>query len=426
MKSQNDTSNEIVATLNNSTNGLKNKKRILIWIIAIILIASGVKLWLKTDNKQTIRYETKPASRETIIVTVTATGTLEPTNEVEVGSELSGIIKEVNVDYNDNVKIGQLLARLDVSKLQSQVIQTKAALESAKAQVLQAQATIEETQSKLSQLETVRKLSEGKVPSQTILAEARAAYARALANKAGAEASVAEVQASLDINQTDLSKADIISPINGVVLSRNIEVGQTVAASFEAPVLFKLAEDLTKMELHVDVDEADIGLVKTGQQATFTVDAYPNRLFDAKIRQVRYASTTTDGVVTYETILTVDNADFALRPGMTATSEIVVQKVENTLVVPITALRFAPSAVETPKQSRSIVSSILPQPPREEKQQQVYINGNRQSVWVLKNGIPVEIEVETGLTDGIRTQVVKGEIEQGAEVIIDALATGRK
>ena len=372
---------------------------------------------------QQMAFKTEPVTIEDLVVTVTATGTLEPTNQVDVGSELSGKVEAIMVDFNDQVTEGQLLARLDVSKLKAQVKQTEASLQAAGAKVLQAKATIDETGNTLRRLKKVRELSNGKMPSQADMDAAQAAYSRAKADLASAEAGVAEVQAKLDITRTDLAKAEIISPVNGVVLSRNIEKGQTVAASFEAPVLFALAEDLGKMELHVAVDEADIGQVREGQEAVFTVDAYPERKFSALISQVRLAATTTDGVVTYETVLVVDNTDLALRPGMTATAEIVVQKVEQALTVPNAALRFKPPSAEqrqAQKQAKpSLLSALLPRRPRREKRQPpAQPKGDRQQVWVeSRQGPPRRVAIKTGFSDGMRTAVVAGDLREGEEVI---------
>ena len=298
--------------------------------------------WKKGNQSTAARYKTEEVRRGDLTVIVTATGTLQPTNKVEVGSELSGIIKSVEADYNSKVKVGQVLARLDTSKLEAQVTQSRAALESAKAKVLQAQATVKETRAKLAQFQKVRELSNNKVPSQSELDAAEAAFERAKADEASATAAVSQAQATLQANETDLSKSVIRSPINGIVLTRSMEPGQTVAASFTAPVLFTLAEDLTQMELHVNVDEADVGKVQEGQEATFSVAAYPDRTFEARIIQARYGSSTTSGVVTYETVLKVDNPDLSLRPGMTATADITVKKVENAILIPSAALRFTP------------------------------------------------------------------------------------
>lgn len=254
-------------------------KRWLIWGTAVVALAIAALAWFMRDRTDGVQYETAAVRRGNLTVMVTATGNLEPTNQVEVGIEVSGTIKTVEVDYNDRLKVGQVLARLDTTKLEAQVQQSEAALASARARVLQAKASVEEAKAQLARLTRVRELSGGKVPSENEMDSARAAFARARADEASARAVVAETQATLDANRADLGKAVIRSPIDGVVLTRSAEPGQTVAASFQAPVLFVLAEDLARMELHVDVDEADVGHVRDGQEATFTVDAYPDRAF---------------------------------------------------------------------------------------------------------------------------------------------------
>ena len=250
-----------------------------------------------------------------LTVTVTATGNLEPTNQVDVGSEVSGLVEAVFVDDNDRVTVNQVLARLDISKLEDAVVNNRAALASAEARVLQATASVTEARANLTRLQRVAELSGGKVPSQAELETAEASLARAEADEASARATVEQARASLSSAETSLAKASIRSPINGVVLARQVEPGQTVAASFQAPVLFTLAEDLSSMELEVDVDEADVGQVRAGQKAVFTVDAYPNRQFPATIVRVDFGSQVTDGVVSYATVLRVDNDDLRLRPG---------------------------------------------------------------------------------------------------------------
>jgi HlyD family secretion protein len=405
--------------------GKRLKKYLIIALVAILAVAAVI-IW-KTAGKTTVpQYKTEQVRRGDLTVIVTATGTLQPTNTVSVGSELSGIIKSVEVNYNDRVKVGQVLARLDTSKLEAQLTQSKAALESVKAKVLQAQATVAETRAKLSQLQKVRELSNGKVPSQLEMDAAEAAFERAKADAASATAAVSQAQATLKANETDLSKSIIRSPINGIVLTRSIDPGQTVAASFQAPVLFNLAENLCQMELHVNVDEADIGKVQEGQKAKFSVSAYPNRTFEARITQARYASTTTSGVVTYETVLKVSNADLSLRPGMTATADITVQKVENAILVPSAALRFAPPVIEDSAKSSggSLVSKLLPRPPSPKTQQldQTTDNKRQQRVWVLKNNQLSRISITAGLTNGGLTEVVAGDLQPGIEVVVDTVA----
>lgn len=424
----NDIKSDIAATLEASSREKGRGKYIFAGLLVLGIVAGYFFLTGLGGRKSgPISYKTEKIGSGGLTVTVTATGTLQPTNEVEVGSELSGTIESVLADYNDQVTVGQILARLDISELESQVKQKQASLASAKAKVLQADATIEETHSKLRNLEKVYKLSRGKVPSQSDMDQAKAAYARALADKESAVANVAEVKAGLEITLTQLSKADIISPVNGVVLTKSIEKGQTVAASFNAPVLFTLAEDLTQMELLVDVDEADIGVVKDGQKARFTVDAYPGRQFDAVIRQVRFNATTTDGVVTYETVLKVANDDLALRPGMTATAEIIVQEASDALLVPSAALRFSPPAPEKEDKNRSLLGTILPDPRRRDRKAKevVVTGGGNKKIWILKDRHPVPVSVKTGLTDGLHTQILEGDVEPGTEVILSAITTGK-
>jgi HlyD family secretion protein len=391
----------------------------------VIVAAAGVVIWKTSGTSDSAQFKTEEVKRGDLTVIVTATGTLQPTNKVDVGSELSGIVKTVEVDYNDRVKIGQVLARLDTSKLEAQVTQSRAALDSAKAKVLQVQATVLETRSKLTQFQKVRELSNNKVPSQSELDAAEAANERAKADEASAKAAVSQAQATLEANETDLSKSVIRSPINGIVLARNVEPGQTVAASFTAPVLFTLAEDLAQMDLHVNVDEADVGKVREGQGASFSVAAYPNRTFEARITQARYGSSTTSGVVTYETVLKVNNSDLSLRPGMTATADITVKKVENAILIPSAAVRFTPPVQEEKKTSGSLVSSLLPRPPSSKQRNDSTINNREQRVYVLKNNQPSPVSITVGSTNGGVTEVIAGDIQPGMAVVVDVV-TGAK
>lgn len=376
-----------------------------------------------------VSYETRSVERGSLTVTVSATGTLEPVNTVEVGSEVSGTLKSVEADYNDSVKKGQVLARIDTSKLEAEVLESEAALEAARAQVLEYEATVKEGESQLARLSHVRELSGGKVPSQYEYEAQEATVARARASLANAKAGVSKSEATLRVNRSDLEKAVIHSPVNGVVLTRKVEVGQTVAASMTTPVLFTLAEDLRQLELQVDVDEADVGKVREGQDATFTVDAYPDKHFPARITQVRYGSTTTDGVVTYTTVLKVNNDDLALRPGMTATAVITTKRVDDALLAPCAALRFEmpEAAAAAPKSGGSVLDSLLPHPPHHESKQPqgTPAAGRGPRVYVLRDGRPVEVSVTTGLTDGTRTELTSGALEVGAQVIVE-MAVGRK
>jgi HlyD family secretion protein len=412
---------------------LNPRKRLKRWLIISALLVAVIVIawviWAKRENSNSVQYKTEQVRSGNLTVVVTATGTLQSTNKVDVGSELSGIIKSVEVNYNDQVKAGQILARLDTSKLDAQVTQSKAALESAQAKVLQAQATVLETRNKLAQFQKVRELSQGKVPSQTEFDAAEAAFARAKADEASAKAAVSQAQATLKANETDLAKSYIRSPINGIVLTRGVEPGQTVAAAFTAPVLFTLAEDLTQMELHVNVDEADVGKVQEGQKATFSIAAYPNRTFDARITQARYGSSTTSGVVTYETVLKVNNKDLSLRPGMTATADITVKKIENAVLIPSAALRFTPPVPvkEEKKAPTSLLGSLFPRPPRPSDQQNKDRANNKknQVVWTFINEKLSSVPVTIGDTDGNMVEMASGDLKPGMPLVVDIISPGK-
>jgi len=412
----------VLGTDRSSGHGRRRK----LWIVVVCLAVAVlllVEMWLFAKKDGQTQYKTQEVTRGNLIVLVTATGTLQPTNTVSVGSELSGILKTVEADYNDHVKVGQVLARLDTQKLEAQLIQSKAALASAKAKVLQTQATVVETRAKLLQLQKVRELSKNRVPSQSDIDAAQAAFERAKADAASAGAAVTQAQGTHQANALDLSKAVIRSPINGIVLTRSIEPGQTVAASYQAPVLFTLAEDLAHMQLHVNIDEADVGKVNKGQKAIFSVSTYPHRTFEGEITQVRYGSSTTSGVVTYETVLNVNNADMLLRPGMTATADIIVSQLEKVILIPAVALRFSPSVQQNDAASngRSLMEKILPHPPSSSSNPQNKEDQNKkqQTVWTLRDGKLAAITITTGATNGIMTQVTAGDIQPGMKLVID-------
>jgi len=382
-------------------------------IIILVLQLSG------NGHSQTVSYSTVEAARGKLTVMVTATGTLQPVNQVDVGSEISGTIKAVMVDFNDRVEQGQVLATLDTDQLKAKVNQASATLALAKAQVKQSEATVIETRNKLRRANELKKSG---TCSQEDCDAAQASYDRAVADLARSKAQVAQAQAALDAEQTTLAKATLLSPINGIVLNRDAEPGQTVAASFQTPVLFTLAENLAQMELHVDVDEADVGQVREGQDASFTVDAYPDRDFPAKITEVHFASQTVDGVVTYETVLRVDNSALLLRPGMTATADIMVQQIDDALLVPNAALRFTPPKLDQQKSGGGLLRSLLPRPPHPVKnREKADIDNKKQKVWQLVDGHAVAISLTTGVTDGINTEVLDGDIEPGMVLIVDSI-----
>ncbi len=429
MNKENDSDINRTLNVNSKSGRSKHLVRWIVWLLIGIVAAFAVIKFGTGNSADKLEYKTDTVQRGNLIVSVATTGTLQPTNQVEVGSELSGIVRTVEADYNDIVKVGQVLARLDTSRLEAQVQQSKASLEAAIAKVRQVQATVKEAGSSLARLRQVGELSGSRLSSQHDIDAAEAALERSLADETSARASVSQAEANLKIVQTDLSKAIIYSPIKGLVLKRSVEPGQTVAASLQAPVLFTLAEDLTKMELRVDVDEADVDKVKKGQKATFTVDSYPDRIFTAHITQVRFGSKIVSGVVTYETIMNVDNTDLSLRPGMTATASIEINKIEDSILIPNAALRFTPPAKdnETLSGNSSIIGKLFPRPRRPQTKQKKETKADRKKskVWILKDGQLSEVSVMIGESDGIMTEVTGGGIEPGMKVVVDTIRTGQ-
>lgn len=421
-----------------------HRTRWLRYTILLLIIALGVGAWLwweqRVQAQQNVSpYATEEIKRGDIKLTVMATGNLEPTNEVTIGSELSGIILDVLVDVNDRVKKGQPLARLDTSKLAQTTESSRASLNSAKAKVAQAEATVRESTATLERLRELHRLSGGKTPSKSELDTAIATADRAKADLDSTKASVQQSEAQLRSNETDLGKAVIKSPIDGIVLKRSVEPGQTVAASFTAPELFIIAENLEHMQLNVAVAEADIGRVETGQQATFTVDAWSDRSFSASVTRVSFGSAIVDNVVTYETEMEVSNKDLSLRPGMTAVADIHVAESKDVLLVPNIALRFDPEASPPPSASpfsnapgekKSFVQSLMPGPPRgmgrrSSSGQDTKKPGARPAqheprIWILRDGKPVPLVVKTGLTDGRYTEVSGEGVTEGLHVITRA------
>lgn len=385
--------------------------------LAVILLGTAAYLFFVPSEGPAFRFDTAEVQQGDLTVTVTATGTVQPVNQVDVGSEISGTIESVLVDFNDSVSRGQILARMDTDRLRAQVIQARASLESAKAKREEARATVVETHLRYQRCE---KLVAEQMCSREDLDTTHAAHVRAQALEASAKAQVSVAQAALEVHETDLAKAEIRSPINGLVLRRQIEPGQTVAASLQAPVLFTLAEDLALMELHVAVDEADVGKIAEDQSATFSVDAYPERSFPARIQQVRYAPQTIEGVVTYETVLSVDNSELKLRPGMTATAVITVQQLNNVLLVPNAALRFTPpSSKSTRRRGGGIFGTLFRRPSSNRKRPDVSGSGG-QKVWVLRDNQPMAVKVKTGASDGKFTEFRSTELTAGQQVIVDA------
>ena len=406
-----------IATADRAIVAVRKRRRWIAGGLVLALLATG--WWMTSGDDDGVTYRTADVERGRLVVTVSATGTLQPTNQVDVGSELSGILASVEVDFNDHVEQGQLLAQLDTSKLKAEALQSEASLGLATATLIERKASVVEAEARLSRLEAVRRASGGRMPSREDLDAATATVARARASVANGEAQIALARAKLDFDETNLERSQIRSPIKGVVLTRDVEPGQTIAASLQTPKLFTLAEDLTQMELEVDVDEADVGQVREGQEATFTVDAYPERSFPARITQLRFASETVDNVVTYKAVLQVANADLALRPGMTATAEIVTAVVENALLLPNEALRFVPPRTEVDQ--RGLLQKLMPFGRRlGQAEPTAAPAGATRTVWRLEEGAPVSVTVNIGLSDGSRTEITGGDLAEGAALVVDA------
>lgn len=391
-----------------------------IWgAVAALLILFAVAVYFSAGPANKPHYVIEPVSRVNLTVIITATGSVQPTNHVDVSSELSGTIRTVLVDYNSPVKVGQVLAELDIDKLKATLNSARARLASARAKVLDAEATLVE---KRLIHERKKKLATGRISSQQDLDTAKAAHDRAIAAVEMAKADVGVAEADVELNDTNLLKSRIVSPINGVVLKRNVDPGQTVASSFQAPVLFTIAEDLTQMEVQVDVDEADVGKVKEGQQGTFSVDAFPDRKFQARIRELRYGSEVVQGVVTYKAVLSTDNSGLLLRPGMTATAELVVRHAAQALTVPNAALRYSPPARQSAEQDSNLLKRLgilRGRPPFRPASPREQVGPNRM-LWVLKNGAPIAVPVVVGLSDGRRTEIVRGDLVEAQGVIVDS------
>lgn len=392
-------------------------RRRLTWLALVALAVAAIAWWVmaRQTGGAAISYDTAPAEVKPIVVRVQATGNIQPTTEVEVSSERSGVIRTVNVKANSVVKKGDVLAELDTERLQAELARDRAALAAAEARLADARATLNEKQILFQRAE---KLTSRGVSSTQELDTARAAQARAEAGVVAAEADIAVAKASMAMTETDLTKTRILSPVDGIVLKRDAEPGQTVASSFQAPVLFTLAEDLARMQLEADVDEADIGDVREGQKATFTVDAYPGRSFPAVIDTIEYSPEVTDNVVTYKAVLTVDNGELLLRPGMTTTAQIVVQEVPDALAVPNAALRYSPPK-EQKQPGFSVMNMFIPRMPPARKTTAPAADGTR-TLYVLENGAPKEVTVHVGVTDGKDTEIVSGEIKAGQQVIVSS------
>lgn len=395
----------------------QRKRRAWLWrsIAALLLLGLGYGAyrWRTQDaGKPAWSFRTTPAKVGDLEETVTATGTLKGLNAVDVGAQISGRIAKVLVDYNDEVKAGQVLAEIDPEQLKSRVEQSRASVQAGEAALGLAEATAAQARA---QMKRTGELNAQGLSSHQELEATTADAARAEANIAAAKAQVALARAALKDAQTSLSYTTIKSPIDGVVLARLVEPGQTVAASLQSPVLFTLASDLTSLELYVDIDEADVGKVREGQPATFTVDAWPNRAFPSKVVSVRNLPTEGQSVVTYQAVLTVSNDERLLRPGMTATATIVTSENKGVLLVPNAALRFTPPQERQEQQGMPFLNMRW----RPDKAQRPELGRSQGTIYVLENAEPAMKVVELGGTDGQWTELPKREISEGAPLVVD-------
>jgi HlyD family secretion protein len=397
----------------------KRWTRRLVWLALVaVLVGGGAWLWQRQATEAaTISYDTMPAIEADLTITVSAAGTIEPLTQVDIGSEMSGVVRTVTVADNDIVKAGHVLATLDTSRLEAQRQRAVAQGQAANARLAEARATLGERQDTVKRQKVLR--SKGLSTDQDMEA-AGSALSRA---EAAVNAAMAEVDANtadIAIIDADLSRSNIISPIDGVVLKRAVEPGQTVAASLQAPILFTIAQDLSRIQLEAAVDEADMGAVAKGQSATFVVDAYRGRNFPARIERLSFAPETVDGVVTYKAILSAANDDFALRPGMTATARIIVEEHKDALTIANEALRYQPPR-EAQSQGFSITQLFMPRFPRSERGKRVANADGTRDIFVLNGGKAEKRAVKLGASDGKRTLIVSGEVKAD-----DAVVTGQR
>ncbi len=368
---------------------MKIKKRYVITELVAIVVIGGTITSSAIKNR--VHYETTPISQCTITQVVEASGTINPVNTVSVGSTVSGLIKAIYVDYNSVVKKGQLLAQIDPANFEAAVQQNQAQINSAESDMAKIQAVTEMSRKTYSRYKNLYKKN---FIAKSELDQAESDYLSNLAQIGAARAKINQARATYKTAMTNLGYTKIIAPVDGTIISREIDLGQPVAASFQAPELFSIAQDLTKMQIEVNVSEADIGKVKEGQQVTYTLDGYPDRLFYGKVTQVRISPTTVSNVVTYSVIVGVDNKDLTLKPGMTANVSIITSKSEDVLCAPSVALKYTPETDGKKYQS--------------------------QGLWILANKKPQRIDIETGASDDTNIEVKSDKIKVGDKVIIGA------
>ena len=378
-----------------------------------------------STQTQTFEYVTKKITRGDLSVVVSATGNLNPTNSVDIGIEVSGTIKEIYVDFNDEVEIGQVLAKLDTTKLQSEVDSLRASLTIAKANQKESEVGLRSKKSIYDRTLKMYKSSNGKYPSINELDDTKFTYETAISNLDATKAKVEQAIYNLKTAQQNLDKAVVKSSIKGIVLNKEIEVGQTVAATMSTPTLFTLAKDLTLMDLIVSIDEADVADIKKDLNVTFSVDAYPKKVFKGKIKQVRLNPIAVNGVVTYETVVLVNNEELLLRPGMTASAKIVTKESVDKLIVPNGALRFKP---KTQNKERKNTMSLVepPKRPQGENKAKDLSKKDMSPIFILENNEVKRVMVKVLDTDGKSSTVESKDLKVDDEVIMSQKSDNAK
>jgi HlyD family secretion protein len=398
-------------------------KRIFSLVIAILVLAgTGYGFWRWGSSPKESPYVTTPVQRGTVTQVVSSTGTLQAVVTVLVGSQISGTIDKLFADFNTKVQAGQVVAQLNQDKFKAAVDQARANLLAAESNLAKAKVSVVDAQRTLQRNRELRKRD---LMAQSELDAAQTAYDAALAQLEVNKAQTAQAQAALNQAMVDLNNTVIRSPVDGIVISRNVDVGQTVAASLQAPTLFTIANDLAKMEVHTNVDEADVGNVSEGQEVTFTVDAFPARRFRGRVHQVRNAPTVVQNVVTYDAVVRIDNKELLLKPGMTANVQFLVNRKEDVLTIPNMAMRFKPPDQKNEaqellrqEQSRAAPTVGARRTSRSPGGGGGGRGGRRITIYVLSAGKAEPVEVQLGITDGSKTEVRDGELREKDAVII--------
>jgi len=388
------------------------KKRLLIAVVAVAVLTAGAAVYFQATAKgETPQFMTATVTRGDVVETVDATGTLQAVTTVQVGTQVSGTIQALYADFNTQVKKGQVVARLDPSLLQAQVDQAEATVTRLQADVERARVTLEDAQIKLKR---ANELWKAQLIPQTDLETAQATTRQAEASLKSAEAQVTQARGSVNQNRVNLDHSIIVAPVDGIVISRNVDVGQTVAASMQAPTLFVIAKDLTRMQVNASIDEADIGKIAIGQTVAFRVDAYPDETFSGTVSQVRLDPVVAQNVVSYVTVIDVPNKQMKLKPGMTANVTVQIARADDVLRVPNAALRFRPTidrgTGEARRNSSEGAQANTDAAPAGQTHER------RPRVWISENGQLRPVVVQVGITDGTTTAITGGELDESAQV----------